>query len=606
MILSVNQYQIDILIKKESNHCYIIPKYQREYTWGQRQWQELYDDIAENNEGYFIGSIICINNSKDAMQKIPLEVVDGQQRLTTLCLLLTAIYNKLNEHRSELSEDDIDELITLRKSLICKGAPNDLILCPQVQNFNLADFKSVMADNGLIKETRREKNWGNRKIAKCYNYFLKRLQEDIQESSNAIQTILDIKSKVSKAILVKIEVASHAEAYTLFESLNNRGTPLTAIDLMKNLILAKADEKQLSSDDCFEDWQTLLGYLTDNYATQERFFRHYYNAFKNSLNEPYREKDPNKKDPLGSIATRSNLLVIFEHLIKDNLSGFLKDILQAGQIYSQLILSAEERTNFTKDLTNLSRIQGAPSYLLLLFLLKERKKLNLSDATLLNTIQLLTRFFVRRNITDTPNTRDLNKIFMDIISKIEEQRLSGTAIYQLIYNEIQKWSASDALFKEKLSGNIYEENVGVARYVLCDLAQRAMTTETWTDLWAQNEYNSRKVFKWTIEHIFPEGKNIPDCWVDMIANGDRDLANQYLEQYVHKLGNLTITGYNSSLGNLSFIEKRDRMNKERHYVGYKNKLGINKELAEKDSWTVTDIENRTETLVKQLVEMYKL
>ena len=254
----------------------------------------------------------------------------------------------------------------------------------------------------------------------------------------------------------------------------------------------------------------------------------------------------------------------------------------------------------------MSRIQGAPSYLLLLFLLKEREKLNLSDATLLNTIQLLTRFFVRRNITDTPNTRDLNKIFMDIISKIEEQSLSGTAIYQLIYSEIQKWSAPDDLFRKKLSGNIYEENVGVARYVLCDLAQRAMTTETWTDLWAQNEYKSKKVFKWTIEHIFPEGKNIPDCWVDMIANGDRDLANHYLEKYVHMLGNLTITGYNSSLSNLSFIEKRDRTNKDKRYVGYKNTLEINKELAEKDSWTVTDIENRTETLVKQLVEMYKL
>ena len=606
MILSVNQYQIDILIKKDSNYCYIIPKYQREYTWGQKPWQELYDDIVENNEGYFIGSIICINNSKDAVQVSPLEVVDGQQRLTTLCLLLAAIYNKLNEHRTELNDDDIDELLTLKKSLICKGAPNDLILCPQIQNCNLADFKSVMADNGLIKESRREKNWGNRKIAKCYNYFLKRLDEDIQEFPNAIQTILDIKRKVSKAILVKIEVASHAEAYTLFESLNNRGTPLTAIDLMKNLILAKAEEKHLNSDDCFDDWQMLLGYLTDNYATQERFFRYYYNAFKNSLNDPYREKDPSKKDPLGTIATRSNLLNIFEHLIKDNLPGFLKDILEAGQIYSQLILSAEERTVFTKDLTNLSRIQGAPSYLLLLFLLKEREKLNLSDDTLLSTIQLLTRFFVRRNITDTPNTRDLNKIFMDIIAKIEEQKLSGTAIYQLIYNEIKKWSASDEFFEEKLSGNIYEENVGVARYVLCDLAQRAMTTETWTDLWAQNEYNSKKVFKWTIEHIFPEGKNIPDCWVDMIANGDRNLANQYLEQYVHKLGNLTITGYNSNLSNLPFIEKRDRTNKDKRYVGYKNGLEINKELAQKDTWTVKDIEGRTKALVKQSVEMYKL
>lgn len=80
-----------------------------------------------------------------------------------------------------------------------------------------------------------EKNWGNHvKSQKCYKYFLQRLDQDIEESGDAVKTLLEIKSKVSKAVLVKIEVGSHAEAYTLFESLNNRGTPLTAIDLMKN------------------------------------------------------------------------------------------------------------------------------------------------------------------------------------------------------------------------------------------------------------------------------------------------------------------------------------------------------------------------------------
>ena len=133
-----------------------------------------------------------------------------------------------------------------------------------------------------------------------------------------------------------------------------------------------------------------------------------------------------------------------------------------------------------------------------------------------------------------------------------------------------------------------------------------MTTETWTDLWEQNDYGGKKVFKWMIEHIFPEGRNIPDTWVEMIAGGDRSLANEYLEQYVHKIGNLTITGYNSTLSNLSFVEKRDRLNAQKLYVGYKNGLEINKELAEKDSWTVQDIIDRTNKLVAQLVVMYKL
>ena len=606
MIKSVHDYQIDDVFKKDAGFCYMIPKYQREYTWGLYQWKDLYDDICENDNGYFIGSIICIDNSSDAFQTKELEVVDGQQRLTTLCLLLTAIYNRLMEHKGELDEDDADELPALRKSIICKGASNGLILCPQIQNHNQSDFNVVMYENDLLKSAKREKNWGNRKIAKCYKYFLQRLNQDIEESGDAVKTLLGIKSKVSKAVLVKIEVGSHAEAYTLFESLNNRGTPLTAIDLMKNLILARAERAGLTCDDCFEDWQTLLGYLTDDYSIQERFFRQYYNAFKNTLNEPFRTEGQRKKDPLGYIATRSNLLSIFEELINRDLSGFMNDILECGEIYSQLILSKDDKNKYTDNLTELSRIQGAPSYLLLMHLFKKQMELQISDLDIQETIKLLTRFFVRRNITDTPNTRDLNKIFMQIISDIEEKQLCGNQIYQHIYSELIHWSASDELFEEKLKGDIYEENVGVARFVLCAIAQKAMTTETWTNLWEQNDYGGKKVFKWTIEHILPEGKNIPDKWVDMIAGGNRSLANEYLEQYVHKIGNLTITGYNSTLSNLSFVDKRDRVNSQKLFVGYKNGLEINKKLAEKESWTIDDITARTDELVEQLLGMYKL
>lgn len=211
MIKSVHDYQIDDVFKKDAGFCYMIPKYQREYTWGQYQWKDLYDDICENDNGYFIGSIICIDNSSDAFQTKELEVVDGQQRLTTLCLLLTAIYNRLKIHKDELDEDDEDELPALRKSIICKGASNGLILCPQIQNHNQADFNVVMYENSLLKSAKREKNWGNRKIAKCYKYFLQRLDQDIEESGDAVKTLLEIKSKVSKAVLVKIEVGSHAD-----------------------------------------------------------------------------------------------------------------------------------------------------------------------------------------------------------------------------------------------------------------------------------------------------------------------------------------------------------------------------------------------------------
>ena len=606
MIKSVHDYQIDDVFKKDAGFCYVIPKYQREYTWNQYQWKDLYDDINENDYGYFIGSIICINNSSDAFQLKQLEVVDGQQRLTTLCLLLTAIYNRLKEHKDELDEDNEDELPSIRKSIVCKEAPNSIILCPQIQNNNLKDFLYVMFENNLVKNAKKEKNWGNRKIAKCYKYFLQRLDTDIAESGDAVTTLLEIKRKVSKAILVKIEVASHAEAYTLFESLNNRGTPLTAIDLMKNLILARAEKAGLSCDECFDRWQELLDYLTDDYAVQERFFRQYYNAFKNRLNEPFRSDDQKKKDPLGYIATRSNLLSIFEELINRDLSAFLDDILDCGGFYAWFIVSGDTPVKYKKVLEELAHIQGAPSYLLLLFLIKNQEELQISDDELVKTIKLLTNFFVRRNTTDTPNTRDLTRIFMNIISDLETKGLTGKNIYDSIYETLKNWSASDELFAESLNGNIYEENVGVARFVLCALAEKAMTNETWTDLWEQNDYGGKKVYKWTIEHIFPEGKNIPKMWVDMIANGNKTLAEECLETHVHTLGNFTITGYNSSLSNLSFVEKRDRTNSQKLYVGYKNGLEINKEIALKDNWTTKDIEDRTDVLVKELLKMFKL
>ena len=606
MIRSVHDYRIDAVFQRDASFYYTMPKYQREYTWGQSQWKDIYDDICENDYGYYIGSIICIDNSSDAFKIKELEVVDGQQRLTTLCLLLVAIYNCLKKYKEELDDHSMGELFTLKESIICEDAPNKIILYPQIQNNNLADFNAIMYDNDLLKTAKKEKNWGNRKVAKCYKYFLQRLEHDIKESKDAIATLLEIKRKVTRAVLVKIEVGSHAEAYTLFESLNNRGTPLTAIDLMKNLILAKAEKENLSVDECFDRWQILLGYLTDDYSIQERFFRQYYNAFKSKLNAPFRNDIQRKKDPLGYIATRSNLLAIFGELINRDLAGFMSDILVCGEIYSQLILNSEEKKYYTNSLIDLSRIQGTPSYLLLLYLIRNKIEINIQDTDIENVIKLLTRFFVRRNITDTPSTRDLNKIFMQIISDIEEKDITGCNIYQHIYTELCKWSASDSIFEEKLKGDIYEENVGVARFVLCAIAQANMTKETWTDLWEQNNYSGKRVFKWTIEHIFPEGKNIPKSWIDMIAKGDANLANEYLVQYVHKIGNLTITGYNSTLSNLSFIDKRDRLNAQKKYVGYKNGLEINKDLAIKDAWTVEDIIKRTNELVAILVKMYQL
>lgn len=606
MIQNVNKYPIDEILKKDASFYYVIPKYQREYTWSYKEWDALYDDITENIEGYFIGSIICINTGDSNYPR--LEVIDGQQRLTTLCLFLLAIYRRLNEHKEEMDEDDLFEISWIRKALQnSKNANNGLILLPQVQNYNQDDFSTVMFENGILKYAKKMPSYGRRKIYRCFSHFLYKIDQDLKESDDKVATLLEIKKKVCNAMLVKIEVSSHSDAYILFESLNNRGTPLTAIDLMKNLIMARAEKVGLTVDECFEQWKELLEYLTDDYATQERFFRYYYNAFKNKLNEPFRKDDLKKKDPLGIVATKSNLLQIYEKLINYDLQGFLDQILTVGRIFAELRDMEDDKTPYRRALLDLSRIQGVPSYQLLMFLIHNKEELQLTEDVIIKIVNLLKIFFVRRNVTDYPGTRDLNRIFMDTIASIENTGVKGDAVYATVVDILSKWVASDDLFEKRLNGDIYKENIGATRFILCALAQKSMTKETWTDLWEYKLYekSNHNVFIWTIEHIFPEGENIPQAWVDMIAGGNRDLANEYLQKYVHKLGNLTITGYNSSLSNFSFVQKRDRTNKEGKFIGYKNGLEVNHELANKDGWTINDIEERTERLVNEVLDLYR-
>jgi hypothetical protein len=478
-----------------------------------------------------------------------------------------------------------------------------LRVIPQIQNNNQNDYRAVLSDVGVISAIDTPSYAGNRKIFRAFRYFQARIEEMVDGESDRLATIMAFLDKVSQACLVKIEVASHADAYTLFESLNNRGMPLTAIDLIKNKLLARLETTEPGKvDHYFDVWNKLLGYLGDDYSVQERFFRHYYNAFKEPLNVPFRSEEDKKKDPLGPVATRSNLIQIYEKLINLDAKFHLQAIRSAGQLYALMLArnTDEAWAPLDKPLKDLDRIQGAPSYLLMLYLLVRREALGIDVAQLQEIARLLVCFFVRRNLTDTPPTRDLTRLFMAAIDKVAE--LSGAAVVTSIREELLAVSASDETFRSKLEGAIYEENAGVTRFVLCALAEQSMTKETWADLW---KYEG-KLFVWTIEHIFPQGDNIPASWVTMIAGGDEKKAKAIQETHVHKLGNLTISGFNSALGNKSFKDKRDRTDSKGREVGYKNGLKLNAELATAEAWSAAQIDTRTTMLVDQEVSLFAM
>jgi hypothetical protein len=591
VIKSANQYPIHVLFSHESNLIYRIPPYQREYSWQKAQWEALFQDLIEAEGAHFLGTIITLNQTTDAVHSGVLEVIDGQQRATTLTLLLAAVYSVLKENRDDLDDDTRTDMVNLGRQLVRK-ADGEPRVTPQTQGNNSADYRTVLAEAGLQVDAEKKPYYPMRRMAKCFQYFRASIAALAEaDGVDSVKAAMRLLNAVQHAIVVKIEVANHADAFVLFESLNNRGMPLTPVDLIKNHLLAESERKGVMHvDDAFKLWNEMLTNLGDNYAIHERFLRHYYNAFKSEL----------KEVPNAPVATRTKLIRIYESLLAGNIKKTVDNLVEASKIYGRVTCVADSGAPNQLDasLRQLMRAQGAPSYVLVMWLLSKRSALAMTEADITAVADRLTSFFVRRNLTGYPQTYALPKLFMTIIEEIAKR--DGDAVTDIVSQHLADASSSDDEFRRLLEGPIYEENTDVARFILTTLSEDAMTKETWNDLWAQENGH----YVWTIEHIVPQGANLPVEWKEMLGGAEAAAAAQRAD--VHRLGNLTITAYNSTLGNKSFAEKRDRTDSKGLFIGYRNGLALNQQLAIKESWAVTDIEERTKTLAEKVIARFSL
>lgn len=597
MIQNTDNKPLSELFSIDNKIKYHIPKYQREYVWGKWNWEALFDDVEESEGGHFLGSIICINTEKDSLRPADLELVDGQQRMTTISLLYLAIYKYLKENNPEPEDEEtIYDIMRLRDKIVLKDEKSPR-LSPSFSNHNFEDYIWIFSNEiKIIKASNKPKFLGLRQISRAFHYFYSRFNEVNEDGTPAysftsVQRFLE---KLNTATLVKIDVANHADAFTLFETLNNRGVPLSAIDLIKNKLLGhleKMDESSLLNEN-FDRWNIIISNLTDEYKVQERFLRQFYNAYKQEEDIEV-ERVPK--------ALRSNLIRIYEELINRDVYKIFDRLEEAADIYSRNIQyeNEEQSDELTRALRNLENVNGADGYMLLLFV---EQKFSLSDSEKAKLINLLCYYFIRRNITDMPPTRDLTNAFMDIIKKANNlNQYSYEGIREIILEKGKP--ASDQLFKEKLKGDLYEENVGATRYILSSIElSKSETKERYTNFYQRN----KNKFVWTVEHIFPQGENIPEHWIQMVANGDKKLASDIRKNYVHKLGNLTLTGYNSQLSNMSLNKKQERKNKEGKYIGFKNGLAINENVKDVETWGKLEIENRTNELVDDALTLFKL
>lgn len=618
------------LIGIEGNQWhYHIPRFQREYVWGKYNWSKLLEDIYENDPGHYMGSVICVSETNELTpgSELIYEVVDGQQRMTTLSILLAAIYSKLNkealEEKPELITDDdfIIKRNNIRQRLIKKvdvagnklpwGIFKDgsvtycLRVQPSTQENNLDDYKFILKEIGLLSNFPYPKNCGNRRLFKAFKYF----HVNIPNNYNELKDLLD---RISKLSFIHISETSQSKAFLLFETLNYRGVPLSAIDIIKNKMLATLESKHgVKIDDAYENWKKLLEYLPEE-KMKDRFLRQFYNAFK------FRAEI--KIDKINK-ATGSNIISIYESQIKTDANFIFEDLSSKAKIYNELI-EPEKYTvsKLNNALIQLERIGAVPAYTFLLYLFSLDQvsfgELDLKE----KVVELFCKYYFRRNITDFPNTRDLDSINIDLVEQCQKEiGLGNKLTFKFIENIILKGkgkpSGVDAL-KSGLEDNLFYNNEGMARFALAILGESQNSREYSTNLWDRNE---KGLFVWTIEHVFPQGQNIPNEWINMIGGGIKDEAEKIQGEMVHNLGNLTLSGYNSRLSNQSFSKKQIKADVNVFgkpiQIGYKNGLSLNnlkfdvagkeESLASSIEWKKEHIESRNFVMVEMLVSLYK-
>ena len=563
-----------------------VPKYQREYTWKKWQWEQLLNDIEENDPGYFMGSIICVND----MQKITtgdeliFEVVDGQQRLTTLSLLLAAIHSKLTdamdtyEPTDDQDKEEARSCITNIRAKLVKRKKDAkleeagafkvgknvyfLRMQPSAQNHNLEDYLYLLSEAGLIETQPKQPYVGNRLFGRAYSFFQEKLSADVTE-------LLKLMERINQLMFVQITVDSQADAFTLFESLNNRGVPLSAMEIIKNKMLAQMEKKHdINIDDSFEKWQNLVEAIPDA-NDQERFLRHFYNAFKN--------RKEIKVDKV-TRATRSLIIRIYETLINRDAAVLFEKLTQGATTYGKLLRSDFEQKSIATSLTELDRISSAPVYLLLLYLFSLETTQFQEKDFLEKVVDLLARYFIRRNVTDNPPTRQIDQALIDVVESCAEhindnQKLTFNWFVEKLINNAKPASLEE--FKTALDGHIYDSNSGMARYVLIQIDTLHHSREYKPDFWARDDKGR---FIWTVEHVLPQAEKLPAHWMNMIAEGDRQKAGDLQDEWVHRLGNLTLSGYNSDLATGAF-EKKQKLSKDRSFLGHKINIGYQNNLA---------------------------
>jgi uncharacterized protein with ParB-like and HNH nuclease domain/predicted transport protein len=543
---------------------FVIPIYQRTYSWTEKECRQLWDDLIRAGSdsqvsAHFVGSIVYIEKGLyQVSSQSPMLVIDGQQRLTTLTLLIAALAGTLEG----LDED--------------KREPVDGFSPRKLRNYYLVNpeetgerhYKLVLSQTdktsliAVIDGLERPKDHSIR-ITENFALF----QSWIEMRKADLTAICH---GLAKLLVVDVALSRDQDnPQLIFESMNSTGRELSQADLIRNFILMGL-EPNLQTALYEQFWRPMeVDFGQDAYANQFDSFMRYYLTVKTgeipNINDVYEKFKAHARSPQAAAA---------------GVKGLVEDIRRYSRYFCAMALGGESDTSLAMAFQDLRELRVDVAYPFLLELYRDYADERLPREEFLAAVRLVESYVFRRAICAIP-TNSLNKTFATFTKSLKKDRyLESIQAHMLSMPSYRGFPTNEEFRRQLETRDLYKfprkaywlrrlENFGRKERVAVD--------------------------EYTIEHIMPQNERLSAAWRAALGTEWKRVQ----ETWLHTLGNLTLTGYNSEYSDRSFTDKRDMAGGFRE-----SPLRLNQGLGALETWDEEAINKRAAKLSKTAVKVW--
>lgn len=541
----------------QNGRQYKIPVYQRNYEWSWEQCDKLFEDVVtagQRNQLHFCGSIVFkpIAPTKGIGNNI---VIDGQQRLTTIYILLKAL--------SDMAQNDSEKMLP-------QGA---IFNTDQYNQFQLDEtskmkLKPAKDNNDQLLDLiydKHDKIDTTCEIYRNYEHFCDLIRGKQAEGI----TVSDICRGIGLLTVAVIQLDDNDNAQEIFERINSTGIPLSLSDKIRNFVLMT----EVDQDRLYESyWLKAEQILSRDQL--EGFFLDYLNFKMDGFTKESTAYDDFKALYVRGRYTNETMLGEILHYAQQYHAFYCGDKLHLSNEANQF-------------LDSIRKLNQTTVYIFLFSVFDDFEAGVIDDETLCKVLRLLLNYSIRRLICEV-GSNSLRGLYKTLYGRVFNRPENKNNYYDAIVSFLLQLTSKDVMpsdaefvvaLKER---NLYRKNA-LCKYLLVAIENQGK--------------EQIKTDALTIEHIMPQNKNLSTAWQKMLGS-DWELVR---ERYLHTLGNLTLTGYNSELGDLPFAEKLDMLSDKNTHVTV-----LYSDVKDKTEWNAQTIEARSERLSKKVLKLFPI